>query len=159
MAGNQQRSYTASEKRDALALAVIDRPAPRGIAKIYTLLQRAEALELAAKDGVSAASKELFDAHPFVDVGEMQRRLATHLHWYNQRRTNDTVASLSFVRSSPQSSRAAACASQSDGRDEARTRMHCAVRFGPSSPMPSGSATEVKYRSKSMARRLSSTSS
>ena len=26
--------------------------------------------------------KELFDAHRFYDLGEMRRRLATHLHWY-----------------------------------------------------------------------------
>ncbi len=39
-------------------------------------------------------AKELFNAHRFSDVGEMKRRLATHLHWYNQRRTNHALGGL-----------------------------------------------------------------
>ena len=39
-------------------------------------------------------SKELFDAHRFYDVAEMRRRLATHLHWYNHRRTHHALGGL-----------------------------------------------------------------
>ena len=38
--------------------------------------------------------KELFDAHRFYDVGEMKRRLATHLHWFNHRRTHHALGGL-----------------------------------------------------------------
>ena len=39
-------------------------------------------------------SKELFDAHRFYDVAEMRRRLASHLHWYNHRRTHHALGGL-----------------------------------------------------------------
>lgn len=38
--------------------------------------------------------KELFDAHRFVDVSEMKRRLAAHLHWYNHARTHHALGGL-----------------------------------------------------------------
>jgi transposase InsO family protein/transposase-like protein len=38
--------------------------------------------------------KELFDAHRFYDLGEMRRRLATHLHWYNHARTHHALGGL-----------------------------------------------------------------
>ena len=39
-------------------------------------------------------SKELFDAHRFYDVAEMKRRMASHLHWYNHRRTHHALGGL-----------------------------------------------------------------
>jgi len=38
--------------------------------------------------------KEFFDAHRFYDVGEMRRRLAAHLHWYNHARTHHALGGL-----------------------------------------------------------------
>ncbi len=38
--------------------------------------------------------KELFDRHRFFDVAEMQRRLATHLHWFNHGRTHHALGGL-----------------------------------------------------------------
>ena len=38
--------------------------------------------------------KELFDKHRFYDVAEMKRRLASHLHWYNHRRTHHALGGL-----------------------------------------------------------------
>jgi putative transposase len=38
--------------------------------------------------------KELFDAYKFYDVGEMRRRLATHLHFYNHGRTHHALGGL-----------------------------------------------------------------
>jgi len=37
---------------------------------------------------------ELFDVHRFYDVAEMRRRLAAHLHWYNQARTHHSLGGL-----------------------------------------------------------------
>ncbi|HVR94693.1 MAG TPA: DDE-type integrase/transposase/recombinase [Casimicrobiaceae bacterium] len=39
-------------------------------------------------------AKELFDVHRFADVGEMRRRLDTHLHWYNHGRTHHALGGL-----------------------------------------------------------------
>jgi transposase InsO family protein len=39
-------------------------------------------------------AKELFDVQRFYDVGEMKRRLAAHLHWYNHRRTHHALGGL-----------------------------------------------------------------
>ena len=39
-------------------------------------------------------AKELFDVQHFYDVGEMKRRLASHLHWYNHRRTHHALGGL-----------------------------------------------------------------
>ena len=38
--------------------------------------------------------KELFDVHRFQDVNEMKRRLATHIHWFNHRRTHQALGGL-----------------------------------------------------------------
>ena len=38
--------------------------------------------------------KELFNAHRFYDVAEMKRRLASHLYWYNHRRTHHALGGL-----------------------------------------------------------------
>lgn len=38
--------------------------------------------------------KELFDVVRFYDVGEMRRRLAAHLHWYNHQRTSHALGGL-----------------------------------------------------------------
>jgi len=38
--------------------------------------------------------KELFDAHRFYDLAEMKRRLKSHLHWYNHRRTHHSLGGL-----------------------------------------------------------------
>jgi transposase InsO family protein len=38
--------------------------------------------------------KELFDAHRFYDLGEMRRRLAAHLDWYNHARTHHALGGL-----------------------------------------------------------------
>ena len=39
-------------------------------------------------------AKELFDVQRFYDMGEMKRRLAAHLHWYNHRRTHHALGGL-----------------------------------------------------------------
>ncbi len=39
-------------------------------------------------------AKELFDVQHFYDVGEMKRRLQSHLHWYNHRRTHHALGGL-----------------------------------------------------------------
>jgi transposase InsO family protein len=39
-------------------------------------------------------SKELFDVQRFYDLGEMKRRLASHLYWYNHRRTHHSLGGL-----------------------------------------------------------------
>ena len=38
--------------------------------------------------------KELFDCHRFYDLSEMKRRLASHLYWYNHRRTHHALGGL-----------------------------------------------------------------
>ena len=38
--------------------------------------------------------KELFDQQRFYDLGQMQRRLASHLHWYNHARTHHALGGL-----------------------------------------------------------------
>jgi len=42
----------------------------------------------------SNLQKELFDAHRFYDLAEMKRRLSSHLHWYNHRRTHHALGGL-----------------------------------------------------------------
>jgi len=39
-------------------------------------------------------AKELFDVQRFASIGEMHRRLAAHLHWYNHRRTHHALGGL-----------------------------------------------------------------
>lgn len=75
----------------------------RGIARFTRLLEEMNIDQIAApykewngKLEVFNANlhKELFDAHKFHDVAEMKRRLAAHLHWYNQRRTSHALGGL-----------------------------------------------------------------
>lgn len=39
-------------------------------------------------------AKELFDVQRFYDIGEMKRRLSSHLHWYNHRRTHHALGGM-----------------------------------------------------------------
>ena len=39
-------------------------------------------------------AKELLDVQRFYDLGEMKRRLGSHLHWYNHRRTHHALGGL-----------------------------------------------------------------
>ena len=39
-------------------------------------------------------AKELFDVQRFASIGEMARRLDSHLHWYNHRRTHQALGGL-----------------------------------------------------------------
>jgi putative transposase len=75
----------------------------RGIARFTALLTElgidqiaAEHKEWNGKLEVFNANlhKELFDQHRFYDVAEMKRRLASHLHWYNHRRTHHALGGL-----------------------------------------------------------------
>lgn len=74
-----------------------------GISRFTRLLEEmgteqvvAEAKEHNGKIEVFNANiqKELFDKHRFYDVAEMKRRLASHLHWYNHRRTHHALGGL-----------------------------------------------------------------
>jgi putative transposase len=75
----------------------------RGISRFTALLTElgidqvvAEAKEWNGKVEVFNANlhKELFDVQRFVDVSEMRRRLAAHLHWYNHARTHHALGGL-----------------------------------------------------------------
>jgi putative transposase len=75
----------------------------RGISRFTALLTElgidqipAKNKELNGKLEVFNANiqKEFFDAYRFCDVAEMRRRLGTHLHWYNNRRTNHALGGL-----------------------------------------------------------------
>jgi len=75
----------------------------KGISRFTALLTElgvdmivAEQKELNGKVEVFNANlhKELFDAHRFVDVAEMRRRLDTHVHWYNHGRTHHALGGL-----------------------------------------------------------------
>ncbi|HOY82937.1 MAG TPA: DDE-type integrase/transposase/recombinase [Rhodoglobus sp.] len=75
----------------------------RGISRFTSLLTElgidqvvAEAKEWNGKVEVFNANlhKELFDVQRFVDVSEMKRRLAAHLHFYNHGRTHHALGGL-----------------------------------------------------------------
>lgn len=75
----------------------------RGISRFTALLAELGIDQIVAKDKehngkVEAFNgnlhKELFDKHRFYDLGQMQRRLASHLHWYNQARTHHSLGGL-----------------------------------------------------------------
>ncbi len=75
----------------------------RGISQFTTLLTElgidqiiAEHKEWNGKVEVFNANlaKELFDVQRFYDLSEMKRRLETHLHWYNHRRTHHALGGL-----------------------------------------------------------------
>ncbi|MCP4408035.1 MAG: DDE-type integrase/transposase/recombinase [Gammaproteobacteria bacterium] len=42
----------------------------------------------------SNLAKELFDVQRFYDISEMKRRLESHMHWYNHRRTHHALGGL-----------------------------------------------------------------
>ncbi len=75
----------------------------KGISRFTRLLEEigveqivAQAKEWNGKIEVFNANiqKEFFNKQHFYDVAEMKRRLATHLHWYNQRRTHHALGGL-----------------------------------------------------------------
>lgn len=75
----------------------------KGIARFTSLLVDlgidqvvAEHKEWNGKSEVFNANlaKELFDVQRFASVGEMARRLDSHLHWYNHRRTHHALGGL-----------------------------------------------------------------
>jgi len=75
----------------------------KGISRFSRLLEEmgieqivAEAKEWNGKIEVFNANiqEELFNKHRFYDIGEMKRRLTTHLHWYNHRRTHHALGGL-----------------------------------------------------------------
>lgn len=75
----------------------------RGISRFTALLEEldieqipAEYKEWNGKVEVFNANiqKELFDPHRFYDLSEMKRRLASHLYWYNHRRTHHALGGL-----------------------------------------------------------------
>lgn len=75
----------------------------RGISRFTALLTEMGIDQIAAQEketnGKSEVfnanlAKELFDVQRFADVGEMRRRLDTHLHWYNHGRTHHALGGL-----------------------------------------------------------------
>ena len=75
----------------------------KGISRFTQLLQEMDVGQVAAEHKEwngkvevfnGNLHKELFDQHRFYDVAEMKRRLATHLHWYNHRRTHHALGGL-----------------------------------------------------------------
>ena len=74
----------------------------RGISRFTQLLEEMEIEQIAGSKQTNGKlevfnanlQKELFQAHRFYDVAEMQRRLAAHLHGYNHRRTSHALGGL-----------------------------------------------------------------
>ena len=75
----------------------------RGIARFTRLLTELGIDQIAAKHKEwngklevfnANLSKELFDSERFYDVSQMRRRLSTHLHWYNHKRTSHALGGL-----------------------------------------------------------------
>jgi len=75
----------------------------KGISRFTRLLEELDIVQIVAEHKEwngkvenfnGNIQKELFDAHRFYDVGEMKRRLATHLHWFNHRRTHHALGGL-----------------------------------------------------------------
>ena len=74
----------------------------RGIARFTRLLEEMDVTQIAASKTTNGKvenfngnlQKELFDPHRFYDLAEMRRRLAAHLHWFNQRRTHHALGGL-----------------------------------------------------------------
>jgi len=75
----------------------------RGISRFTRLLEEMDVAQIAAKHKEwngklevfnANIAKELFNPHRFHDVAEMKRRLASHLHWYNHRRTSHALGGL-----------------------------------------------------------------
>lgn len=74
----------------------------RGISRFTRLLEEMEVEQIPATKETNGKlevfnanlQKELFDVHTFQSVAEMQRRLTSHLHWYNHRRTSHALGGL-----------------------------------------------------------------
>lgn len=75
----------------------------KGISRFTALLTEMGIDQIAAEDkewnGKSEVfnanlAKELFDVQRFASISEMRRRLLTHLHWYNHRRTHHALGGL-----------------------------------------------------------------
>ena len=70
----------------------------KGISRFTALLTELGIDQIVAEhkewNGKVEVFKELFDAHRFFDIGEMRRRLAAHLHWYNHARTHHALGGL-----------------------------------------------------------------
>lgn len=74
----------------------------KGISRFTALLEEMEVEQIPATKETNGKvenfngnlHKELFDAHRFHDVNEMKRRLETHLHWFNHRRTHQALGGL-----------------------------------------------------------------
>lgn len=75
----------------------------RGISRFTALLTELDIEQVAAEHKEwngkievfnGNIQKELFDAHRFYDLSEMKRRLASHLYWYNHRRTHHALGGL-----------------------------------------------------------------
>jgi len=75
----------------------------RGISRFTRLLEELGIDQVVARDKEhngkvevfnANIAKELFDKHRFYELGEMRRRLATHLDWYNHQRTSHALGGL-----------------------------------------------------------------
>lgn len=74
----------------------------KGISRFTSLLEEMDVEQIPATKQTngkvevfnSNLHKELFDQVRFFDVNEMTRRLKTHLHWYNHRRTHHALGGL-----------------------------------------------------------------
>lgn len=74
----------------------------KGISRFTRLLEEMEVEQIPATKQTNGKvevfngnlHKELFDQRRFFDVNEMKRRLATHIHWYNHRRTHHALGGL-----------------------------------------------------------------
>ena len=74
----------------------------RGIGRFTRLLEEMDVTQIEASKTTNGKvenfngnlHKELFDQHRFYDVAEMKRRLASHLHWFNHRRTHHALGGL-----------------------------------------------------------------
>ena len=74
----------------------------KGISRFTALLEEMDVEQIPATKETNGKienfngnlHKELFDVVRFHDVNEMKRRLATHLHWFNHRRTHQALGGL-----------------------------------------------------------------
>lgn len=74
----------------------------RGMSRFATLLEEMDVEQIPATKETNGKievfngnlHKELFDKVRFFDVNEMKRRLESHLHWYNHRRTHHALGGL-----------------------------------------------------------------
>ena len=74
----------------------------KGISRFTALLEEMDVEQIPATKETNGKvenfngnlHKELFDVQRFHDVNEMKRRLTTHLHWFNHRRTHQALGGL-----------------------------------------------------------------